>query len=128
LDTEPQYYDYKPEEFILNRFEVFTTILTTPLPLLMAQKIYAIINRDRNKGRDFYDLVFLMSRNIKPNYDYLEAKISISNSETLKEAVIEKVKELNMEEMANNVQPFLFEVSDAKKVIRFEKLASQYKF
>lgn len=36
LDTEPQHFDYKPEQFLLNRFEVFTTIWTIPLPLLMA--------------------------------------------------------------------------------------------
>lgn len=76
LDTEPQHFDYEPERHILNKFDVFSTILTTPLPLLMAQKIYAIINRKRNKGRDFFDLVFLMSRDIKPNYNYLDAKLS----------------------------------------------------
>jgi len=80
LDTEPQHYGFKPERFILNRFEVFTTILTTPLPLLMAQKFYAVINRDRNKGRDFYDLVFLMSKDVTPDYNYLDQKLSVSSA------------------------------------------------
>lgn len=128
LDTEPQHFDYKPERFVLNRFEVFTTIFTTSLSLLMAQKIYAIINRDRNKGRDFYDLVFLMSRNIKPNYNYLKAKISISDPEALKEAILEKCRQLDMEAMAKDVEPFLFDASDIKKVIRFESVIRQYEF
>ena len=62
LDTEPQLFSYSPDRFILNRFEVFTTILATPLPLLLSQKFYAIVNRDRKQGRDFFDAVFLMSR------------------------------------------------------------------
>ncbi|MEX2410822.1 MAG: nucleotidyl transferase AbiEii/AbiGii toxin family protein, partial [Candidatus Paceibacterota bacterium] len=109
LDTEPQHFNYEPERHILNKFDVFTTILTTPLPLLMSQKIYAIINRKRNKGRDFFDLVFLMSRNIKPDYRYLNEKLSISNADTLKNDILFKCDQLNMEEMANDVRPFLFE-------------------
>lgn len=128
LDTEPQHFDYEPERFVLNRFEVFTTIFTTPLPLLMAQKLYAIINRDRNKGRDFFDLVFLMSRSIQPNYDYLEDKISVSEAKSLKEVVLEKCQQLNMEEMAKDVEPFLFKATDRKKVVRFEEVVRQYNF
>jgi len=128
LDTEPQHFDYEPEQFLLNRFEVFTTIWTTPLPLLMAQKLYAIINRDRNKGRDFYDLVYLMGRDIKPNYKYLEAKINISNPKSLKEAVLDHCQQLDMDVMANDVEPFLFDASEVKKVIRFEDVIRQYEF
>lgn len=128
LDTESQHFDYEPEQFLLNRFEVFTTIWTTPLPLLMAQKFYAIINRDRNKGRDFYDLVYLMGRDIKPNYQYLEAKVSISDSKLLKEVVSEKCQQLDMNLMARDVEPFLFDASETKKVIRFGDVLKQYHF
>lgn len=128
MDTEPQNFDYEPERFIINRFEIFTTILTTPLELLMAQKFYAVINRKRNKGRDFFDLVFLMSKNIKPNYDYLKAKVSISDSEVLRETIIEKCRKLDMNLMARDVEPFLFNPADRKKIILFEDVVRQYKF
>jgi len=128
LDTEPQHFDYEPERFILNRFEVFTTILTTPLPLLMAQKLYAVINRERNKGRDFFDLVFLMGRNIQPDYNYLKEKISVSDSGNLKNVVLEKCQQLDMEEMAKDVEPFLFKPADRKKIVQFEEVVRQYTF
>ena len=128
LDTEPQHFDFEPDRFVLNRFEVFTTIFTTPLSLLMAQKLYAIINRDKNKGRDFYDLVFLMSRNVQPNYEYLNEKISVSNANSLKNIVLEKCQQLNMEEMAKDVEPFLFKPTDRKKVVQFEDVVRQYAF
>ena len=94
----------------------------------MAQKIYAIINRRRNKGRDFFDMVFLMSRDIKPNYNYLDAKLSISNADTIKEKILDKCDQLNMEEMADDVRSFLFETSDVKKVERFADVVRQYSF
>jgi len=126
LDTEPQHYGFKPERFILNRFEVFTTILTTPLSLLMAQKFYAVINRDRNKGRDFYDLVFLMSKDVTPDYNYLDQKLSVSSAESLEDVVLQKIESLDMELMAKDVEPFLFDASDLKKVINFEDVLRQY--
>ena len=128
LDTEPQHFDYEPENVILNRFDVFTTIRTTPLPLLMAQKLYAIINRKRNKGRDFYDLVFLMGKDIIPDYSYLEAKISVSNPERLRETILAKCNQLDMNTMAKDVEPFLFDARDIMKVEQFEEVVKQYSF
>ena len=72
LDTEPQDYVYQPTEVIINKFDVFEKISSTPLPLLMAQKCYAVLNRKRNKGRDFFDLAFLMSLQVKPDMTYLK--------------------------------------------------------
>jgi hypothetical protein len=92
------------------------------------QKLYVIINWDRNKGRDFYDLVFLMGRDIKPNYKYLEAKVSITNEKELKEAVLDKCQQLDMDAMAKDVGSFLFDASEVKKVTRFEDVVRQYEF
>ena len=128
IDTEPQHFDYEPERFIINRFEVFTTIFTTALPLLMSQKLYAVINRERNKGRDFFDLVFLMGRNTQPDYNYLNEKLSVSDADALKSVVLEKCQQLDMEDMAKDVEPFLFKPTDRKKIIQFEAVVQQYAF
>ena len=37
LDTEPQHFNFKPEKYILNRFDVFTQIFITPLDILLSQ-------------------------------------------------------------------------------------------
>jgi hypothetical protein len=121
LDTEPQHFDYKPEWKLINKFDVFTEIATIPEDILLSQKFYAILNRPRNKGRDFYDVVFLLGRNIRPNYNFLEQKIKISNADELKESLKEKLNQLNMKEMAKDVTPFLFNAKDEKKVLLFEK-------
>ena len=125
LDTEPQHFDFTPQRYILNRFDVFTTVFITSLDILLAQKFYAIINRERNKGRDFYDTVFLLSLIDQPNYDYLQLKLKITDAKQLKEAVLDKCRKIDMKEMARDVQPFLFDPADVKKVILFEEYLQQ---
>ncbi len=125
LDSEPQHFDFKPEKHILNKFDVFTEIPVTPLSLLLAQKFFAIINRKRSKGRDFFDVVFLLSKEVKPNYDYLKMKVGIIDSKGLKEKVLDTCSKLDMKAMAKDVAPFLFKAEDAKKVELFEKYLKQ---
>ena len=127
LDTEPQHFKFTPEKYILNRFDIFTQIFTTPLEILLAQKFYAILNRDRNKGRDFYDVIFLLSRIERPNYEYLDFKSNITTASQLKERLLEKCSKINMEEMGKDVQPFLFDPTDIKKVILFPDYIKQSK-
>lgn len=125
LDTEPQHYTFEPEKFILNKFDVFTQIFVTPMPLLLAQKFYAVCNRERNKGRDFFDIAFLLSRTTKPDYGYLELKLGITTPLALKDRILEKCNKISMEEMAKDVQPFLFYARDVQKILLFEELIQQ---
>ncbi len=127
LDTEPQHFEFEPDRHILNKFDVFTEILTTPQDILLAQKFYAILNRKRAKGRDFFDAVFLLGKGIKPNYDYLQLKKDIDSPEVLKEALSTHCKNLDMNHMARDVAPFLFKPNDEKKVRLFLEYVRQVK-
>jgi predicted nucleotidyltransferase component of viral defense system len=125
LDTEPQHYSFVPDQVIINKFDVFTEIPVTPPGILLAQKLFTIVNRKRAKGRDFFDVVFLLGRNIKPDYGYLNLKLKVKNSAALKEIVLQTCTKLNMREMAQDVAPFLFNSADSKKVELFEKYFKQ---
>jgi predicted nucleotidyltransferase component of viral defense system len=120
LDTEPQNFAFEPETLFLNKFDIFTPIKTTPLDLLLSQKFTAITYRKRAKGRDFFDVVFLLGM-IKPNYDFLKCKLNVSNPEELKVHVLEVCDKLNFKELAKDVQPFLFQSNDVKKVLYFKE-------
>lgn len=125
LDTEPQDYHYTPEKTVINKFDVFTEIINTPLSLLLAQKFYAVLNRKRNKGRDFYDIAFLLSMRIEPAWSYLDQKISISNKEDLKNSILAHCEKIDMDEMARDAAPFLIQAKDAKKIVLFSELMHQ---
>jgi predicted nucleotidyltransferase component of viral defense system len=124
VDTEPHGFSYKPDKVFLNRFDIFTQIAVTPPDILLAQKIYALLNRKRAKGRDFYDVIFLLQQT-KPNYDYLKQKISVVDSQTLKKALIAHLKSLNLKDLARDVEPFLFQPSDSKKIVSFLEYIKQ---
>lgn len=124
LDTEPHNFNFEPKNIILNKFDVFTTINTTPIDILLSQNFFALINRKRKKGHDFFDIVFLLKHTL-PNYNYLEQKLNIENSNALKTKVLEVLKEVNLQEMAKDVSPFLFDGSDTKKVLFFREYINQ---
>jgi len=125
LDTEPQQYNYEPEDVILNKFEVFTTIKSTPPSLLFSQKLYAILNRSRKQGRDFFDAVFLMGKDIQPDYDYLQLKMDVSSAQQLKSAVLNVCESLDMKRLASDVEPFIFEATAKEKVVKFPEYFRQ---
>ncbi len=125
LDTEPQHYSFMPDRHILNKFDVFTEIPVAPLNLLLAQKFYAIVNRKRSKGRDFFDVVFLLSKGATPDYGYLDLKLNINQAKPLKERVLSTCSNIDMKAMADDVSPFLFHYEDKKKVLMFEQYLRQ---
>lgn len=118
IDTVPHAFDYVKDVVILNKFDVFTQIYTTPLDILLSQKIYTAINRPRVKGRDFFDVVFLFPQT-RPNYEYLNKKINVKNGKELKELLLLKIKDFDFDALAKDVEPFLIDANESKKVKMF---------
>jgi hypothetical protein len=118
LDTEPQHFAFKPDLYLLNRFDIFTQIKTTPPDLVLAQKFYAILNRVRDKDRDFY-AVFLLGRQVRPNYAYLTQKCGIGTQADLKAQLLAHCQTLDMQAMADDVHPFLFNPREDRLVTLF---------
>ncbi len=124
LDTEPQHFEYKAEKVILNKFDVFTSINTTPQDILLAQKFYALINRKLKKGRDFFDIIFLL-KTTQPNFEYLQQKLKVNNKISLQQKVFDELDKVNLKEICKEVQPFLFDQSDVKHILLFKDYISQ---
>ena len=125
LDTEPQNYFYEPEKYILNKFEIFTTIFNTPLSTLFSQKLFTVLNRKRKMGRDFFDIVFLMGKGIQPDYNYLAKKANITSHNQIKKDILATCNPLDMKKLARDVEPFVFEKSALKRVLLFKEYFKQ---
>jgi hypothetical protein len=126
IDSLAHGFEYRPDQKILNRFDVFTEIFVTPTDILLVQKMWAVANRKRAKGRDFFDIVFLLSF-AKPNYQYLQLKLGVGDAESLRAKLIEITKDLDFRELAQDIQPFLFNSDDARKVELFPEFIAQAK-
>ncbi len=118
LDTEPQGFEFEPEQHFLNKFDIFTSIRTTPVDILLSQKFLAMTQRRQPKGRDFFDAVFLLGRT-KPDYDFLKFRLGISTPEALREHLVNVCKQFDFQKLATDVQPFLFNPADVQRVMMF---------
>lgn len=127
IDTISQGIDYKSEKVLLNKFDVFTQIRITPLDILLSQKIWTIFNRKRDKGRDYFDIVFLLSRT-KPNYYYLRKKLNINNSEDLKKRLLSKCEETDFDKLIKDIEPFVINPDELKRVTLFGEYIKRYDF
>lgn len=117
-DTEPQNFPFEPEAFFLNKFDVFASIRTTPTGLLLSQKISAMTQRRQPKGRDFFDAVFLQGKT-KPDYGFLKLKLGIPTPDALRAHLLEVCEKHDFQSLANDVQPFLFNPEDVRRVLMF---------
>ena len=118
MDTEKQHYDYERQLIKISKFGIQTEILAVPRNLLASQKIAAIMGRKRPKGRDFYDLTWLL-RGTPPDYGYLQARLEVSDADGLRALVRERIAPFDFDELARDVQPFLFYLSDVELVREF---------
>ena len=118
LDTEPQGYSYTPDKYLLNKFGIFRYINTPSAELLLSQKISAILTRKREKGRDFFDVVYLMSKT-EPDFKFLKFRLNIGSKKELIKQLDQKTKKSNLKILAQDIEPFLFDPSQKTRVLYF---------
>jgi len=124
IDTEPQEIQYKPDKFILNKFDVFSRINIVPVDILAAQKIFCIFNRSRPMGRDFFDVVFLLGKS-GVNFDYLTRKMSIRNKKELKDRLLSQCVQLDFNRLAKDLEPFVYSKKEVNRVLMFLDFVQQ---
>ncbi|WP_321331644.1 nucleotidyl transferase AbiEii/AbiGii toxin family protein [uncultured Bacteroides sp.] len=90
-----------------------------PVPsngVLCSMKIAAMLSRA--KGRDFYDLMFLLSQT-KPDYDFLSRQCGISNSQEFKEATNKLLQTVDLKKKQKDFEHLLFNKANSEKILRF---------
>jgi len=105
--------------------EFLTAINHFDLPSLYAGKLHAVLCRKYTKGRDYYDLIWYLGRNITPNFDFLNNAIEQTedhkytiNPDNFHTILIGKINSTDFEKVKYDVTPFLM---DPKEVKYFEK-------
>jgi len=119
IDTTPQNFKFKADSFLLDKFDVFGNILVVPVSLLLSQKISAFLNRKTVKGRDIFDISFLLQKEVKPDLNYTSQKLKLIDNKDIVEALINKVNTLDLKKIASDVIPFLFNSDEAERIYNF---------
>lgn len=126
LDTVKQDFSFTPDTAVLDSFGLFFEVKHNPKDILLSQKFIAALERNRSKGRDFYDITYLMGIT-NPNLEYLKFKRGISTLPELKEKLLARCAEVNFSDMAKDVAPFLFDARDATRIVKFKQYIEQWK-
>ena len=90
-----------------------------PVPsdgVLCSMKIAAMLARA--KGRDFYDLMFLLSQ-AKPDYDFLSKRCGIHNLQEFKQATGELLKTVDLKKKQQDFEHLLFNKANSERILRF---------
>jgi predicted nucleotidyltransferase component of viral defense system len=118
IDTVLKEKFFKSEFFNLNKFDLYRNIIVNPIDIILSQKLITILQRKREKGRDFYDVSYLFSKT-KPNFEYIESCLKISKEE-FGNKLTRRCYELNFEYLARDVEPFLIEPKQLERVLDFK--------
>lgn len=119
VETQDQEIKYPFETVFLNRCGFLFPLKVAPISVLCAMKVMAVFNR--GKGRDFYDLMFLLQRT-EPDYSFLEQKNGISNKAQLVTELIKKVESTDLPRKRRDFEHLLIEKSDADRIQWFGDL------
>lgn len=99
----------------------FFGIQVPPVDVLCAMKFAAILARQ--KGRDFYDAIFLLSKT-KPNLDFLLARTGITSIEELKATIAEQLQEIDLNHKRRDFVHLLFNESNADRILQFPQVVA----
>ena len=119
VEAQDQEVSYKTEVATVNRMGFFFGIQVPPQDILCAMKFSAILSRQ--KGRDFYDTIFLLSKT-KPNLDFLQARTGIASMDDLKDAVSNCLKGVDLRQKKRDFTHLLFNESSADRILQFESI------
>ena len=90
-----------------------------PVPsngVLCSMKIAAMLAR--SKGRDFYDLMFLLSQAM-PDYDFLSKRCGIGNLKEFKETTSKLLATIDLKKKQKDFEHLLFNKTNSERILRF---------
>ena len=115
VESQDQKFNYSPFLANIRGSGFFFPFPVPPDPILCAMKISAMLYRQ--KGRDFYDAMFLLGQTT-PDYSFLSSKHSISGPDELKEAMEEVVKSVDLRKKGRDFEHLLFNRDNSFRILR----------
>jgi len=114
IESQDQLVPYKPVIVNIKGCGYFFPMAVPSDEVLCAMKISAML--DRQKGRDFYDVMFLLSLTM-PDFSFLSKKCGISNMETLKLEVENICKSVNLKSKMKDFEHLLFNKKSSSRIL-----------
>jgi len=116
IESQDQEVIYEP---IITNIKGCGFFFPFPVPsdgVLCSMKIAAMLAR--SKGRDFYDLMFLLALS-KPDYDFLSMRCGVHDLQELKQATRELLKVIDLKQKQKDFEHLLFNRAHSEKILQF---------
>lgn len=115
IECQGQLVEYKTEIDNIKGCGFFFPMPVPPAEVLCAMKVLAMLNRQ--KGRDFYDAMFLLSQTL-PDFKFLSVLSGISNLYELKQAAVKIFKTIDLKNKMKDFEHLLFNKNNSSKILR----------
>lgn len=116
LEAQDQGVAYSPATAFIKGCGLFFPFPVPPDSVLCAMKIAALLNR--GKGRDFYDVMFLLAQT-QPDYNFLQARSGIRDPSELKIAVEACLRSIDLRQKQRDFEHLLFQRGNSKRILHF---------
>jgi len=114
VESEDQQMSYKPILANIKGCGLYFPFPVPPDGVLCSMKISAMLSRA--KGRDFYDVMFLLAQT-RPDYSFLTEKLNIRNLEELKISVLKILKTVDLNMKKRDFEHLLFNKRNSERIL-----------
>ena len=114
LECQDQLVDYRNIVENIRGCGFYFTMPAPPASILCAMKVAAMLNRQ--KGRDFYDAMFLCSQTL-PDFDFFEQRTGITNLKELKDLVLKVISDADLKNKMRDFEHLLFNKSNSSRIL-----------
>jgi predicted nucleotidyltransferase component of viral defense system len=123
IEAQDQGVQYVAETANIKGCGFYFPVRVPPDGVLCAMKIAAMLARA--KGRDFYDVIFLLGLT-KPDYNFLNERCGIGNMIELKTAISDLLRHTSLERKMKDFEHLLIIPSNNKKILHFDQFIEGY--
>lgn len=114
VESEDQQMSYKPILANIKGCGLYFPFPVPPDGVLCSMKISAMLSR--RKGRDFYDVMFLLAQT-QPDYSFLAEKLNIHNLEELKTVVSQTLEKVDLNTKKRDFEHLLFNKRNSERIL-----------
>jgi predicted nucleotidyltransferase component of viral defense system len=114
VESQDQLVNYKPEIVNIKGCGFFFPMPVPPAGVLCAMKVLAMLNRQ--KGRDFYDAMFLLSQSM-PDFSFMSVRAGIADLESLKHAANDIIESIDMNKKVRDFEHLLFNKNNSTRIL-----------
>ena len=118
LESQDQGIEYQPVIANIKGCGFYFPFPVPPDAVLCAMKISAMLSRQ--KGRDFYDVMFLLSQTT-PDYSFLSMRCGVKNLVELKQATATILQSVDLNKKMRDFEHLLFNKSKSEKILQVGK-------